>query len=175
VKSEVLEKLEQGDLRTIGQSNAVVDEVLKNPQLFDELFQGLFNNNPAVCARVADALEKISKVNPELLQPYKDKLIHRIANIPQQEIQWHVAQMFSYLDLSKKEIEKVVVILNEYLQTSESIIVKVMSLQALTDLVSKDSSLRYDVLATIDKYTKKGSPSLVARGKKLRKQLVEVH
>jgi len=94
--SQVLQKLKGGDLRSIGRSEEVMQDILKNPALFGEVFEGMLNDDPRVRMRSADALEKVSSKHPEYLQPFKNWLINEIAKIKQQEVRWHVAQMFSY-------------------------------------------------------------------------------
>lgn len=96
--SQVLQKLKDGDLRSIGKADEAVQDILNDPQLFEEVFEGMLNDDPRVRMRSADALEKVSSKHPEYLQPFKNLLINEIAKIKQQEVRWHVAQMFSYFN-----------------------------------------------------------------------------
>lgn len=64
----ITKKLAGGDFRSIGKSNEVVTEVLTDPKLFNDLFSGLFDTDPLVRMRTADAVEKITAEKPELLQ-----------------------------------------------------------------------------------------------------------
>ncbi len=95
--SQVLQKLKDGDLRSIRKADEAVQDILNDPQLF-EVFEGMLNDDPRVRMRSADALEKVSSKHPEYLQPFKNWLINEIAKIKQQEVRWHVAQMFSYFN-----------------------------------------------------------------------------
>ena len=65
------------------------------PELFDLILAGMTNKDPLIRMRRADAAEKITVRRPHFLQLYKDELIHRIAAIWQQEVCWHLAQLFS--------------------------------------------------------------------------------
>ena len=58
-----------------------------------------------------DVIEKVSSKKPEYLQPFKKRLINEIAKVQQQEVQWHVAQMFSYLELAKPDKKNIIAIL----------------------------------------------------------------
>src|SRR5690606_33621233 len=109
--NKILQKLTGGDMRTIGKSQDVVEEVLSDNSLLPELFEGLTNVNPAIRMRAADALEKVTAQKPELLNPYKSKLIEIAKEAAQQEVQWHVAQMFKALKLESDENVKVYEIL----------------------------------------------------------------
>lgn len=165
--SQILQKLTGGDLRSIGRADEVVEDILKNPSLFNEVFEGMGHDDPRIRMRSADALEKVSAKHPEYLQPYKKKLISDISKIHQQEVQWHVAQMFSYLRLTKKEREKVILILFSYIDGTKSNIVKVFSMQTLAELAEQDDNLKPKVLKKIKKVIKSGSPAVLNRGKKL--------
>src|SRR5512145_416034 len=101
--SELIEMLAGGDLRSIGRSEEVVDAVLADETRFGEVFLGLDSQDPVVCMRAADALEKITARRPELLQPYKAGLIERARRAGQQELRWHAAQMLPRLELDDAE------------------------------------------------------------------------
>ncbi len=165
--NNILEKLKGGDLRSVGRSDEVVEDILKKPSLFREVFEGIFNDDPRVKMRSADALEKVSSARPKYLQPFKNKLINEVSKIEQQEVQWHTAQMFSYLKVNKKERDVVIKILLNYINTSKSNIVKVFSMQTLANFAKEDKTLRSKIIKIIENLMKKGSPAIVGRGKKL--------
>jgi hypothetical protein len=102
----ILKKLSDGDFRSIGKSNEIVQSVLSKPELFDDLFSGILESDPLVRMRSADAIEKITAEKPELLQKFKRSILDRVAYIEQQEVQWHVAQMIPRLKLSKSDATK---------------------------------------------------------------------
>jgi hypothetical protein len=68
-------KLAGPDRRSIGRSNEVVSDVLKNPTLFDEAFNGMLEDDPVIRMRSADAVEKITAKHPEYLRHFKRVLI----------------------------------------------------------------------------------------------------
>lgn len=167
---KILKKLKGGDRRSIGRSEEVVKDVLNEPNLFAEIFNGMLHNDPIVRMRAADAIEKISSKHPEYIQPYKHKLINQVAKIEQQEVRWHVALMFSRLKITKKEKSNIVNILMGYLK-DKSKIVKTFSMQALSDIAEKDNELKPQIINLIKDLVKTGSPAMQSRGKKLLKQL----
>ncbi len=164
--SNILQKLKGGDLRSIGRSEEVVQDILQNPDLFSEVFEGMLNDDPIVRMRSADAVEKVSLKHPEYLHPYKRVLIEEIAKIEQQEVKWHVAQMLPRLNLNSKERPVVFDILLKYLD-DRSRIVKTFSMQALADLAEKDITLRPKVIQILEDLIRTGSPAMKSRGKKL--------
>ena len=169
--TDILNKLKGGDLRSKGKSEEVVDDILKQPFLFGEVFNGMLNDDPVVRMRAADAIEKVSRMHPEYLKGYKKRLIQEVSKIDQQEVRWHVAQMFSCLELNKTEKELIVNQLFSWLEESNSNIVRVNSMQALSDLAEENSELRSLVLEKLQEIIQIGSPSMVSRGKKLVKKL----
>ncbi len=167
----ILEKLKGGDLRSIGNAEEAVSDILENPQLFAEVFDGMLNENPRIRMRAADAVEKVSRSHPEYLEPYKNRLINEVSQIEQQEVRWHVAQMFSYLELEETERKEIIYMLFLWIEKSKSKIVIVNSMQTLADLAEKDSALRPMIIKKLDSLIKTGSPAIVSRGRKLIKKL----
>jgi hypothetical protein len=167
---DILQKLKGNDRRSIGRVREVVMEVLNNPSLFNAIFEGMLSDDPVLRMRCADAVEKITSKCPELLQPYKKIFIQKLARIGQQEVRWHVAQMFSRLELNRLERRSVVKILINYLK-DESRIVKTFSMQALADIAKVDTSFRSRIIAIIEELTDSGSPAMKSRGLKLLEEL----
>ena len=162
----ILKKLKGNDRRSIGRSNEVVKEVLAKPNLFGALLEGMLSQDPIIRMRAADAVEKITSKHPELLQPYKSKIIQQVSKIEQQEVRWHVAQLFSRLLLTHGERRGVVGILNNFMK-DKSKIVRTFSMQALADIAEKDTELRAPIIEKLVELTKTGSPAMKSRGKKV--------
>lgn len=161
----LLKKLGGGDRRSIGKSPQVVAAVLAKPGLFRVVFNGMLNADPLIRMRCADAVEKITARCPDYLRPYKRKLIHQVARSEQQEVRWHVAQLFSRVKLNYAERRIVVDILSRYLK-DESRIVKTFAMQALADL-EQDENLRVGVVRQLKRLTRSGSPAMKSRGRRL--------
>lgn len=169
--SDILQKLLGGDLRSIGRVDEVVADVLADNALFPQLLDGMVSSDPVVRMRSADAVEKLTRDNPTWLIPFKKRLIEEISQIEQQEVQWHLAQMFPRLDWDKAELEAIVSLLRKWSERSKSKIVKVNSLQALCDLALRYPELKPSVVAMLQESIAMGSPAVVSRGKKLLKAL----
>lgn len=169
--SKILQKLRGDDLRSIGKADEVVQDILNDPSLFQEVFEGMLNKDPVIRMRSADAIEKVSAKRPEYLRPFKSKLINQISKIEQQEVRWHTAQMFSYIETSKIERNKIIKILLSYIETDESKIVKTFSMQTLADFAEKDEQIKPRMINLIKGMIKNGSPAIISRGNKLLKQL----
>jgi hypothetical protein len=165
--AHVLNKLQGGDLRSIGKAEEVVQEVLENPTLFTDVFEGMLSEDPVISMRSADVIEKVAKKHPEYLQPFKFKLIHEVSQIDQKEVRWHVAQMFSYLKINQSERDEIMKILLTFITTESSIIVKTFSMQTLAIFADREASIRPQIIELIEEMMKTGSPAIISRGKKL--------
>jgi len=166
----ILNKLSGGDRRSIGRSNRVAALVLKRPELFSQLLQGLWASDLLVRMRAADAAEKVSLRPPELLQPFKAKLLRLLDEATQQELRWHLAQMVPRLRLSRKDRARAASALQRHLDDHSSI-VKTFAMQALVDLAVADDELLPDVRKLLSALTESGTAAMRARGRKLLRQL----
>lgn len=166
--SDFRKRLLKGDMRTTGESDKIVTEVLSKPSLFPGLFSLILDDSPAVRMRAADAVEKLSAKHPEYLRPFKKTLIEEVARIPQQEVRWHTAQMLSYLTLNTEERQKVAeMLLGWYKNERKSRIVKALCLQALSDISKGDKSLRPGMVKVLTEASRSGVPSLESRARRL--------
>lgn len=162
-----------GDMRTVGQSDGVVEMVLASSRPFQDVVHAILSDNPGIRMRASDAVEKITRFHPEWLKPYKRMFLHKIADIDQQEVRWHTAQILPRLNLTTIERKKVFVLLVSYLDDN-SLIVKTFSMQALADIALQDSAYIDEVRDIVSRSIKTGSPAMKARGKKLLLKLEEI-
>jgi hypothetical protein len=169
-RKNILALLEGGDRRSIGRADQVAAIVAKDAGLFPELIAGLWSGDPLVRMRAADATEKVTRGNRELIQPYKKELLGLMAETKQQELRWHLAAMIPRLPLNAKERQLAVSLLNGYLQDGSSI-VKTSALQGLADLATDDASLRPKVIELLRESCRNGTPATKARSRKLLLQL----
>ena len=170
----LLDKLSGGDRRSIGQANEVAALVLRRAALFPQLMRGLSDSDPLIRMRAADAAEKVSLRRPELLQPFKIKLLRLLDEATQQELRWHLAQMTPRLRLSKRDRVRATTALLRHLYDKSSI-VKTCAMQALADLASADDGLALEIKKLLAPLTESGTAAMKARGRKLLRQLERSH
>lgn len=168
----IVRKLKEGDLRQKGKSEEVVADVLKKPQLFRQVLAGIVDTEPGVRMRASDAVEKITRLRPELLQPYKKDFLDVFTTIDQKEVRWHLAQILPRLELAKKERQRVFNLLVSFLD-DDSRIVKTFAMQGLADIAEMDRSYLPRVVKIVERLMTSGIPAIQSRGKKLLSQLAE--
>jgi hypothetical protein len=166
----IYDLLKGNDLRSIGKSNEVVSLVTSDPLLFDEVFAGIFHEDKIIRARCADAVEKVAKQFPSYIQKKKSIILKNLPKFEQKEVIWHIALMLGYLKLTKKELQKAVEQLLEWLDQSDSIIVKVACMQTLADHAKENKTLIKSVKDEIQKQMVTGAPAIKARGMHLLKE-----
>ena len=166
----ILTKLVGTDRRSIGKSNEVVSDVISDPSLFEIVYKGMSCNDPVLRMRCADVVEKVTVQHPEYLVPYKRNLINEVSKINQQEVRWHVARLFSRLELTNIDRKEVLKILSDYLK-DKSKIVKTFSMQALADIAEQDKNLKPGIIQKLEVLAREGSPAMKSRGRKLLSKL----
>jgi len=165
-RRSILTLLEGGDRRTIGRSNEVAAMVSENPRLFPRLIAGMWSEDRLVRMRAADATEKVTRENRELLRPYKKELLGLMAEAQEQELRWHLAVMIPRLPLAARERQLAATLLNRYLEDRSSI-VKTLALQGLVDLAQAGPGIRAEVLETLREAARNGTAAMKARSRKL--------
>jgi hypothetical protein len=165
----ILKKLSGGNRGSIGRSNEVVTQVLAHPAYFSDLFAGFSNDDPIIRMRAADAVEKITAQRPELLRPFKKKLLTIAGSSTQQEVRWHAALILSRLTLTIKERAVAFDILFDYLRDKSSM-VKTFAMQTIWDLAATDPKLKAQIITLVEELALVGTPAMRARGRKLLRQ-----
>lgn len=158
------------DLRSIGRADEVAAQVLADPGLFGRLIDGMTDPDPVIRMRCSDAAEKVTRRRPELLAPYRARLLGEIAEVRQQEVRWHVALMLPRLRPTGPDLERAVALMEEYL-ADDSRIVRVSAMQCLAELALQRPELRDRVRPLLERLTETGTPAMRARGRKLLRRL----
>ena len=158
------------DRRSIGKSNHVAKLILSDPGRFPELFKCLWDEDPVVRMRAADAVEKITVTRPELLKSHKQELLGLLDEAEQIELRWHLALMVPRLDLSGPERARAATALQRYLEERSSI-VKTFALQGLAGLARQDASLRGTAKRILEESLRTGTAAMKVRARKLLKEL----
>ena len=120
--------------------------------------------------RAADAAEKITRKKPELLTPYRKELLGLLGETMEQELRWHLAVIVPRLSLKSNERKRAISLLNSYMQDRSSI-VKTFAVQGLADLARDDATIRSTVIEIVREATRRGTPAMKARGRKLLHEL----
>lgn len=166
---DIRELLSGGDLRSVGRVDEVVEFVGNDPGRFSELMTGLTDARPIVRMRSADAMEKVTRRHPELLQAHQASLFEQLQIATQQEVRWHLAQLMPRMTWTEEEASGIVHVLTGWIDTESSVIVN--ALQAMFDLSAVHPRFRDELKALLESQRETGSPAVKSRSKKLLQRL----
>ena len=167
---ELLLRLHGGRKNSTGEAIAVAADVLSQPKLFVELFNGLTHKVPIVRMRAAYAVSKVASAQAKLLQAYKDKFLDCLAAPDNSPLTLAcMLQTLSTLALTREDISLLKDMLQDFM-FSDSSIVKTFSLQLLVDFAEADASLRPEVMPILWNALNNGTPAMRARARKLIKK-----
>jgi hypothetical protein len=107
IVSSIAEWLSDGDLRSDGAANEVVNLVLQNPELTADLLAGLRHDDKVVRGHAADALEKVARSSPELIVDHVDSIVDIAMHDEVAMVRWHLAMILGYLSIFSPKLEKV--------------------------------------------------------------------
>jgi|SRR5215470_1834156 len=164
--NKITDLLKGGGRRSIGRADLVVSMVEESPELFGKLIAGMWDADSVVRMRSADATEKVTRENCELLNPHRKELLSLLAETTEQEIRWHLALMVPRLSLNAKERKHAVSALKGYLDDRSSI-VKTCALQGLADLAEVAPNIRTMVIEILREARQNGTAAMKARSRKL--------
>ena len=159
-------KLQGTDGRSIGRSEEVVGDVLADPSQFRVVFDAMLVPDPVVRVRAADAVQKITRRRPDLLQGLENRVLFDLAATGQPEVRWHVAQLAPRLALTPPQWARAITMLRGFLD-DDSRIVRTCAMRALADLAEHDEQMRRWVRPLLAELTRTGTPAMRSRGRKL--------
>jgi hypothetical protein len=153
-----------------GRAADVAALIFAQPRKAAQLTQCLWDEDPGVVNRAADALERASFHLPSILKPWQAPLLGLLAEAQLKKLRWNLALIVSRLELTIPESGRAAAILQSWLD-DESSIVKTCAMHGLADLTRQNSSLLPDVLDQIRILTRTGTPAVRARGRILLKRM----
>lgn len=166
---------EGGHTNSLGRAVEVINAVLQDESRLEELYRCLFNEDAWVRMRAVDSLEKICRVHPGWLTPYIDRFAEDLSVSTQPSIQWHLAQMYGQLELTKAQTQFAINWLKQCLTSTEvDWIVAANAMVALVQFVHKGSAAKSEVLPLLKKQQKHKSAAVVKRANGLLEELASL-
>jgi len=169
-RKTILSMLAAGSPLAIGRAREVAALVLSHPRQAASLVECLWDEDPGVANRAADALEHVSRDLPALLRPWSASLLGLLSEAVESRLRWNLVQIIPRLALKGPEVERAAEQLESCLEDRSSI-VKTSAMQGLADLARRDRSMLPQVLDLLRIHTRSGTPAMRARGRKLLKIL----
>lgn len=159
---------EGGKKNSLGRVNDVIKAVLHDKSRLKELYQIISHEDAWVRMRAIDAFEKICRERPEWIEPYINKIQNDLSSSSQPSIQWHIAQIYSQIDLSNSQKNKAISWLMKQLSTVEvDWIVAANAMKTLAYFIRKRDIKKSDLIAILETQANHKSPAVVKRAQKL--------
>jgi hypothetical protein len=155
---------------SIGRAREVAALVLAQPKRMAELIECLWDEDPGVASRAADALERATRKPGTLAPEWKDGLLGLLMEAEQNKLRWNLALIVPRMRLSRADARRAASALYGYLDDRSSI-VKTCAMHGLAALTRHDPSLTPEVLDLLRILTRSGTPAMRARGRMLLKRL----
>jgi hypothetical protein len=146
-----------------------------HPRRATRLIELLWDDDPGVASRAADALERAyhdpSPTMRRIVGEFKEALIGLLPEARYIKLRWNLAFTIPRLSLTVTEARRVAATLETYLDDRSSI-VKTAALQGLADLTRHDPASLPAVLDLLRIHGRSGTPAMRARSRHLLKRLV---
>jgi hypothetical protein len=152
-----------------GRACEVADLVVEQPRKLGALIECLWDDDPGVANRAADALERVTArkppgLDPRLLAPWKESLLGLLADAQPNKLRWNLALTIPRMELTVADARRAAAALRGYLDNSSSI-VKTAAMHGLAGLTRHDPSLLPEVLDLVRILSRSGTPAMRARGR----------
>jgi HEAT repeat protein len=164
------DRLATGTTHDLGCTNEVVREALHTPALVAELVDALNDDRIVVAHRAANALKKIQRSRPELLEPFAKPILQRALHTEHMHTRWSLTIILGELPLRGRDKSLAVDLMFESLSSS-SALQRTFALQALTNYAQHDPRLRTRIHPILQRALTDPSAAIRARTRKLLKQL----
>jgi TPR repeat protein len=174
MKEAFADILATGKPNSLGRTDEVIEAVLQDKSRLDELYACLFHDDAWLRMRAADALEKVCRQHPEWLLPHIDKFQEELARSNQPSIQWHLAQIYSQVDVSPEQKQKAIQWLENLISTVEvDWIVAANAMDTLVQFAKDGSVTEKQVISLLRVQQGHKSKAVVRRADKLLNQMLE--
>lgn len=107
-----------GHANSLGRSGEVVEILKHDPARLNELYDCIFTDDAWVRMRAVDTFEKLVRDNPNLAAPYLESIFKDLCQTKQPSIQWHIAQIFTEVDLNEDRREHAINWLKDKISTT---------------------------------------------------------
>ena len=119
VRNAIRAMIEGGPRLAVGRAREVAALLIKQPRKAELVVACLWDGDAGAANRAADALERASYRSPELLAPWKDALLDRMADATENKLRWNLALMIARVDLTVRETERAATVLRTWLDGSQ--------------------------------------------------------
>ena len=160
--------LAPGGRLDVGRVWEVVELVEGRPGKLAQLIECLWDDDPALANRAADALERVTRQRPSQAQRWKEPLLGLLAEATDKKLRWNLALVIPRLKLTSSECRRAAAVFQSFLYDPSSI-VKTAALHGMADLTRQYPESLPHVLDLLRVAGRSGTPAMRARSRILLK------
>ncbi len=108
-----------GHSNSLGDAAQVVEHVINHLDRLSELYDCASDDDAWVRMRAIDSFEKVVRTHPQWVKPYIEDILERLTKSAQPSIQWHIAEILAYVELTDAQRSTAVVWLTHRIKTVE--------------------------------------------------------
>ena len=164
----IRQMLAPGRRLDVGRVWEVVELIEGRPGRLAQLIECLWDDDPAVANRAADALERVTRDRPSQAQRWKEPLLGLLGEATEKKLRWNLALVIPRLKLTIPECRRAAAAFQSFLDDPSSI-VKTAALHGMADLTRQDPESLPEVLDMLRVAGRSGTPAMRARSRILLK------
>lgn len=142
----------------------VVELVDGQPRKLTRLIECLWDQDPIVASGAADALERLTRDRPALLEKWKDPLLGLLSEASAKRLRWNLALTVPRMKLTPAQCRRAESALETYLEDRSSV-VKTAALHGLADLARQDPRSLPVTMDLLRLAGRSGTPAMRARSR----------
>ena len=169
-RETIRQMLAPGRRMDAGRTCEVVELADGSSSRLAQLVECLWDPDPGIANRAADAIERITRDRPAQAQRWKDPLLGLMSEATEKKLRWNLALVIPRLTLTLPECRRVAAVLHSYLDDPSSI-VKTTALHGLADLTRQYPASLPAILDLLRLAGRSGTPAMRARSRILLKKL----
>jgi hypothetical protein len=146
-----------------GAAYDVAAAVIRQPDLFDDLFECVLSEERGICRRAAIALDTVSEKRPELFELCADILLTELENHWWWHAQFRLCPIVPRIKLNRYEFKRAVVLFQSLADHPQNALA-VNAVGALSELAARgDDDLREETLWLVEHKLRTGTKAMQAR------------
>jgi hypothetical protein len=115
----------------------LVEIAASDPLILSEIMRGVLHEEPCIKMQAAAMVEKVTRVRPLFLTPYKRVLLNEFSLIEQPEVRQQVAVLYGRVMWDEWELQQVVALLINWIEMQEDEGSVINAMQSLHKLAAQ--------------------------------------
>ncbi|EIW17118.1 MULTISPECIES: hypothetical protein [Pelosinus] len=138
----------------------LLEAAASDPLILSEIMRGVLHEDPCIQMQAASMVEKVTRVRPLFLTPYRRVLLNEFSRINQPGVRRQVAVLYGRMMWDEWEMKQVVVLLSQWIETQEDEDTAKNSIESLHKLAMQKEWILPIFRECLVKTTEHGNPGI---------------